>query len=168
MVAALGNETISGDGHVDFEIEGTPGSTGAGAIAIEFLGETYTFNFTSELNAEFVLDTANVDISNLTYSDSEFSGQVSVPYTGGNGGVFYEDRYLDGSFFSPVIPFAYFTPIAGKDNPVANGSGTLVFECTFNSGFWSGENHADPRDFTIEFELNGVDNHINFTAPLQN
>jgi len=123
LTATLSSGTLnSGSGSLTFTISGTPSSSGTASFNISIGGSSCTFTRTVDplIGAITALNCGSaVFSSNVAYVGLPYSGTLTVPYTGGNGGSYSGDSFSGNGLTATLS--------AGTLN---NGNGNFVYNIT--------------------------------------
>ncbi|MGG1923632.1 FISUMP domain-containing protein [Chryseobacterium sp. NRRL B-14798] len=120
LVASLpGGVLTTANGVLQFHISGTPSGSGTAVFAVSVAGQSCSFSIPVTASTATV---SSLSCGSAVFSPSQitqwtsYTGTLTIPYTGGNGGA-----YPEYSFTQDGLTF---TRPAGT---LANGSGTIVY-----------------------------------------
>ena len=109
----------AGNGNLTFTLNGTPSSSGNSLFNLNFLGQNCTFS----LIVQSIGALTNLDCNSATLTGSSCVGvnsslTISIPYTGGNGGVISQQSIPSGSVLGLTATIS--------QSQLNNGSGNIT------------------------------------------
>jgi hypothetical protein len=115
----------AGNGNLTFTLNGTPSSSGNALFNLNFLGQNCTFS----LIVQSVGTLTNLDCNSATFTGSACLGvnsyiSLSIPYTGGNGGVITQQSIPSSSVLGLTATIAQSLLNNGSGNIIVAISGT--------------------------------------------